>query len=67
MNLKDSKDVNSVAVAIYKSALDELNASQSKSNTTTTPEKAQEIRELSDYMTNRAYGTPENFSHLRTQ
>lgn len=66
LNLKDDNDVNSVAVAIYKSALDDLKSSQPKPEETTV-QKARGIRELSDYMTNKAYGTAENFGHLRSQ
>ena len=66
LNLKDDNDVNSVAVAIYKSALDDLKSSQPKTEETTV-QKARGIRELSDYMTNKAYGTAENFGHLRSQ
>ena len=66
LNLKDDNDANSVAVAIYKSALDDLKSSQPKPEETTV-QKARGIRELSDYMTNKAYGTAENFGHLRSQ
>ena len=66
LNLKDDNDVNSVAVAIYKSALDDLKSFQPKTEETTV-QKARGIRELSDYMTNKAYGTAENFGHLRSQ